>query len=193
MSFEDDMIEEGFYDEQDYLDYLCAKADEDDDDRSRWAYCLENGELIKRDAGEVFRERMKLEAPLLEWKRKQSRDTKFWNYIYSRHCHVLDDEFHYWQLWRQSDQKYSEWKQEHKQEIRMLLKSLVNSFNKEFDIWLCGFNPRYFSDLKNFNDWKKENASLMPLFKSRFLKIRILDLWNEANPNNIIIIDGLND
>jgi hypothetical protein len=38
MSFEDNMIDDGFYDEIDYMDYLMNKAIDDEDERRRLDY-----------------------------------------------------------------------------------------------------------------------------------------------------------
>lgn len=38
MSFEDNMIDDGFRDEMDYMDYLMAKAIDEEDERQRLDY-----------------------------------------------------------------------------------------------------------------------------------------------------------
>lgn len=38
MSFEDSMIDDGFTDEMDYMDYLMNKAIDDEDERRRYDY-----------------------------------------------------------------------------------------------------------------------------------------------------------
>lgn len=55
MSFEDDMIEDGFHDEQDYLDYLCEEADrrlermnESDEDYHQRPSYLNDGETTRK-------------------------------------------------------------------------------------------------------------------------------------------------
>lgn len=131
MSFEDDMIEEGFHDEQEYLDYLCSKADKGfrsihADNKANHNRQLEEDSHIR-----AFR----------KWKQTDSDEACLWNLIwinlYMRDCYIMPGgyyererrEYMAWNDWRKGDQYYTDWVAEHKEELEELEK---NEFIKTF-------------------------------------------------------------
>ena len=68
MSFEDDMLEEGFSNEQDYMDYLCRKADSrriyDNEEDLQWE--------LERQKNEI-QFRINNNKRLQQWKLKNER------------------------------------------------------------------------------------------------------------------------
>ena len=95
MSFEDDMIEEGFYQEQDYLDYLCSEADKridlfDSENEGEDAEFFDTFDSDKKNEDTGFAEYKShnkeavnpLVHSLQEWKKRDSDEVHFWNLIW---------------------------------------------------------------------------------------------------------------
>ena len=78
MSFEDDMLEDGFSDEQDYLDYLCNKADSkyfyEDEDGGKWTVDRQNKE---------FQFRVNYNKLLQQWKLTDEKGAQIWAFIWA--------------------------------------------------------------------------------------------------------------
>ena len=98
MSFEDDMIEDGFNDEQDYLDYLCSEADRQ----------ASNEEFTEEDYARFARERLRWK-PMETWVQNATpKQLALWHAVRSSYSHVdrlwgsLDTP-DYWSLWMKSD------------------------------------------------------------------------------------------
>lgn len=154
MSFEDDMIEEGFSNEQDYLDFLCWKADSrivyDTEEERQWE--------LDRNKNEVLFRKNNNER-LRQWKLKNEKRAKTWAYIWSRNKNIEKDKHHYaeryyltdcgednrdtpllfdnylyykiptegslWTLWKHSAEAYGQWKESNQ--------DLWNCWKKEKD------------------------------------------------------------
>ena len=115
MSFEDDMIEDGFNDEQDYLDYLCSEADRH----------ASNYEFTEEDYERFARERLK-RKPMETWEQNATpKQLALWKAVRSRYSQVIRiggslDAPDYWSLWMKSDGVYKKWHNEHKDAIAKL-------------------------------------------------------------------------
>ena len=140
MSFEDDMLEEGFSNEQDYIDYLCRKADSrrlyDNEEDRQWE--------LERQKNEV-QFRINNNKRLQQWKLKNEKEAKTWAFIWARNKKIEKDRHHYadsyyltdcfkdnrdtpllfdnyqyfklptegslWTLWKRSAEAYNQWKE----------------------------------------------------------------------------------
>lgn len=154
MSFEDDMLEEGFSNEQDYLDFLCWKADsrmvDDTEEDQQWEYERNKNEVLFRKNNN---ERLR------QWKQKNKKRAKTWEYIWLRNKNIEKDKHHYadryyltdcgednrdapllfdnyqyykiptegslWTLWKHSTEVYGQWKESNQ--------DLWNCWKKETD------------------------------------------------------------
>lgn len=134
MSFEDDMLEDGFSDEQDYLDYLCNKADSkffyEDEDGWKWKVDRQNKE---------FQFRVNNNKLLQQWKLTDEKGAKIWAFIwtinkkkafevnrfiltdyreekennlfYSDWYHDIPMEGCLWAFWSKSEEAFRNWKE----------------------------------------------------------------------------------
>lgn len=135
MSFEDDMIEEGFDNEQDYLDYICNKAD------SRYYHDFMDEEEREYQNNSIAREReyrIRFNKILQQWKESNVEDARLWsiiwNYNKNQSKELMDyeenefakithytpiellsisdtpDEGSWWTLWKRSSEAFINWK-----------------------------------------------------------------------------------
>lgn len=141
MGFEDDMIEGGFANEQDYLDFLIAEADSS----NQPAFTSQDALLFQRQ----LRER----EPLERWLRMvDDRTRRIWHAISYRINYRYQAD--YWADWMKSDALYKKWHHNNKEEINKLL-------NKDFQ--------DYFNNYLNnceIHDIVDLNASLIAISKT---------------------------
>lgn len=142
MSFEDDMIEDGFNDEQDYLDYLCSEAD------NRLKSIHSN---FDNDSNDYEDDRLHLTISVDEalihafrlWKKTESDEVRFWSYLwnsyyrsnwslrYGRYSDYSIEplECLLWDDWRKSSHAYAVWEDKHLKELEDLEKKVfIDSF-----------------------------------------------------------------
>ena len=136
MSFEEDMIEEGFADEQDYFDYICSEADariekiypgEETDDDSRNRLRIQNKQL--RFLG--------------KWEKQESSGkARLWNIIWNHYESVVRynklDKYQYWEEWVKSDRSFNSWQRRHKDELDVLNR---RHFAKYFAEYVAAITP----------------------------------------------------
>lgn len=144
MSFEDDMIEDGFNDEQDYLDYLCSEADNrlesihSDSDVDSGFYEDEDDRLhLSVSVDEALIHAFRL------WKKTKSDEVRFWSYLwnsyyrsnwslrYGRYSPFSNERLEclLWDDWRKSSQTYAVWEDKHLKELDALEKNVfIESF-----------------------------------------------------------------
>lgn len=152
MSFEDDMIEEGFYQEQDYLDYLCSEADKridlfDSENEGEDAEFFDTFDSDKKNEDTGFAEYKShnkeavnpLVHSLQEWKKRDSDEVHFWNLIWEtfirkeyyrregdRYFSLLQFESLSWESWLKSIHSYQSWEDEHQKELNKLDKKVFS-------------------------------------------------------------------
>lgn len=140
MSFEDDMIEDGFNDEQDYLDYLCSEADRQ----------ASNEEFTEEDYARFARERLRWK-PMETWEQNATpKQLALWHAVRSSYSRVVRlwgtlDAPDYWSLWMKSDGVYEKWYNEHKDAIAKLQ---LKEFQDYYDQYVKEHKPK---DVLRFN------------------------------------------
>lgn len=152
MSFEDDMIEDGFNDEQDYLDYLCSEADRQ----------ASNEEFTEEDYARFARERLRWK-PMETWEQNATpKQLALWHAVRSSYSRVVRlwgslDAPDYWSLWMKSDGVYEKWYNEHKDAIAKLQ---LKEFQDYYDQYVKEHKPK---DVLRFN------SGLLALIEKPFL------------------------
>ena len=123
MSFEDDMIEDGFSDEQDYLDYICSEAyDRMGAERYEDDYYHKN-----RISPKQLEERsrlIQLDKEMREWLQSDTLEVKFWEvYEHGNWGHRWSEDIcSRWDRWRNGSVLYDKWEEEHLEELESLEK-----------------------------------------------------------------------
>lgn len=184
MSFEDDMIEDGFNDEQDYLDYLCSEAD----NRLESIHSYSESEL---NEDEDIQRYLKVSVDdslirdFLAWKLSDSIEVRFWSYLwesstrsnwglsYGRTNHYAREllECLLWDDWRKSFQAYDEWEEDHHKELDQLEKKVfIDSF------------INYCSDFIE----KKRNLLYLETNNKRLMKMAGISLRNARFDNKVL-------
>lgn len=136
MSFEDDMIEEGFSNEQDYLDHICNKADS----RSHFEDEEEMEDQRNRERKE-YESRVRYNRKLHHWKELQNESVRLWgiiwafnkkNNLYLRNDDLVSDEGIWWVLWKRSADTFARWKENNKELIEKVFKERIITTFEEY-------------------------------------------------------------
>lgn len=209
MSIEDDMRENGFSNEQDYLDYLFDKAttewdkqQERDRKADEWENYLES--LSDDDIEDIKREKEEKRRKLLHikqieeekkyqlniWREENPEESKIWDNVPDWHYYtdIIKSEFDRWKPWVDERNAYQKWKQENSDDWEDLKKNIEK---ETVDYWINLDNSSSIDNLwADFVLWREEHIEEWNSHKEKFNEINGNDKIYELHAWKVLVFEG---